>query len=48
MKCFIKKTVVLLFCVAVFLISCAKKQEDTGHLNIAVSSYVPNSFEKSV
>ena len=48
MKYFIKKTAVLLFCVAVFLISCSKKQEDTGHLNIAVSSYVPYSFAKSV
>jgi len=48
MKYFFKKTAVLLFCVAVFLISCAKKQEDTSHLNIAVSSYVPYTFAKSV
>ena len=48
MKCYFKKTAILLFCVAVFLISCAKKQEDTDHLNIAVSSYVPYSFAKSV
>ncbi len=48
MKCYFKETAVLLFCVAVFLISCGKKQEDKNHLNIAVSSYVPYTFAKSV
>ena len=48
MKYFVKKTAVLLVCVAVFLISCGKKQENTSHLNIAVSSYVPYTFAKSI
>ncbi|MBO4707082.1 MAG: zinc ABC transporter substrate-binding protein [Elusimicrobiaceae bacterium] len=48
MKYFVKKTAVLFFCVAVFLISCGKKEKDTSHLNIAVSSYVPYTFAKSV
>lgn len=48
MKYCLKKTAVLFFCVAVFLISCSKKQEDIKHLNIAVSSYVPYTFAKSV
>ena len=48
MKYLLKKTAVFLVCAAVFLISCSKKQEDTGHLNIAVSSYVPYTFAKSV
>ncbi len=49
MKNYFIKTAVLLLCAAVF-ISCSKeapKQQD-GKLNIAVSSYVPYTFAKSV
>ncbi|MCR5504460.1 MAG: zinc ABC transporter substrate-binding protein [Elusimicrobiaceae bacterium] len=47
-NCFIK-TAVLLLCAAVF-ISCSKKgtQPQNQKLNIAVSSYVPYTFAKSV
>lgn len=50
MKNYFVKTAVLLLCAAVF-ISCSGKEEtklQNGKLNIAVSSYVPYTFAKSV
>ncbi len=51
MKYCLKKTAILSVCVAVFLTACAKKEEQkplNHKLNIAVSSYVPYTFAKSV
>ena len=49
MKSYFIKTAVLLLCAAVF-ISCSKEapKPQDGKLNIAVSSYVPYTFAKSV
>lgn len=50
MKYCFKKTAVLLFCAAVFFISCSNKTEHKTDekINISVSSFVPYTFARSI